>query len=264
MSLSRERLLEAIETSFFIYPELPRLVERLPVPGVRGRVTPLSHPLLNLVGAAALDEHNVDDAIRRVHAIFAARHKAYGWVTGPYSTPADLGARLLGAGLTRAEDLAGMALTDLSRPVAAHPGVCVREVTAADFRAHGDLLANSYGLPADVAIFLGDLLARARGAVKLRAYFAFLDDLAQVPIAFSTLLYLPDSPIVLLGGAATLPEHRGHGVYSGMVARRLADARADGAQAAVVQAVRATSAPICARLDFAELSALEMFAWMPG
>lgn len=146
----------------------------------------------------------------------------------------------------------------------AHPGVCVRAVTAADFRAHGDLLANSYGLPADVAIFLGDLLARAHGTVKFRAYFAYPDDVSPEPIAFSTLLYLPDSPIALLGGAATLPEHRGHGVYSGMVARRLADPRADGAQAAVIQVVRSTSAPICARLGFTEISALDLFACMPG
>ena len=61
------------------------------------------------------------------------------------------------------------------------------------------------------------------------------------PVGWSYLVYLPDSPIVLLGGAATLPEHRGRGIYSALVAKRLADARADGRTAAVIQAVRSTS-----------------------
>jgi hypothetical protein len=60
-----------------------------------------------------------------------------------------------------------------------------------------------------------------------------------------------------------VPEARGHGVYSALVKRRLADARADGREAAVIQADRDTSAPICAKLGFRELCSMEVFAWMP-
>jgi predicted GNAT family acetyltransferase len=74
-------------------------------------------------------------------------------------------------------------------------------------------------------------------------------------------VYLPDSPIVLLGGAATLPEHRGRGIYSALVAKRLADARADGRTAAVIQAARSTSAPIAAKIGFREICGLEFYAW---
>jgi predicted GNAT family acetyltransferase len=58
-----------------------------------------------------------------------------------------------------------------------------------------------------------------------------------------------------------VPEHRGRGIYSALVAKRLADARADGRSAAVIQAVRSTSAPICAKLGFREVCALEFYAW---
>ena len=48
-----------------------------------------------------------------------------------------------------------------------------------------------------------------------------------------------------------------------LVARRLADARAAGADAAVIQAVRGTSAPVCANLGFKEVVPLEFYAWVP-
>ena len=43
------------------------------------------------------------------------------------------------------------------------------------------------------------------------------------------------------------------------MARRLADARQDGIEAAVIQAVRTTSAPICRKLGFVEIAPLEMY-----
>ena len=76
-------------------------------------------------------------------------------------------------------------------------------------------------------------------------------------------MYVPDSPIVLLGGAATVPEARGHGAYTALVKRRLDDARADGREAAIIQADRNTSAPICAKLGFKELCSLELYVWSP-
>ena len=104
------------------------------------------------------------------------------------------------------------------------------------------------------------MLAASTG-IKTRSYFAYLD--GEAPVAWSYLVYIPDSPLVLLGGAATLAEQRGHGVYTALVARRLADARADGRAAAIIQADRDTSAPICAKLGFRELCGLEIFAAGP-
>ena len=262
MPVTRAQLLEALETSFFIYPETPGLLTRVPVHGVRGRVTPLSHPLLNLVGAASLDERTADQAIREVHQYFVQEQKAYGWLTGSHSRPADLPARLRSAGLTEAAALAGMALMDLSQAVPSNPDVSVCEVPAGEFRAHSALLAESYGLPGEVAAYLTEMLAQAGDVLRGRAYLAYVRG-HDAPVAFGNLFHLPGSALVLLGGAATLAAYRGRGVYSSMVARRLADARADGAEAAIVQAVRDTSAPICASLGFEEIGALEMFAWSP-
>ena len=60
-----------------------------------------------------------------------------------------------------------------------------------------------------------------------------------------------------------MPEHRGRGVYSSLLSRRLWDAHARGKKAAVLQAARATSAPICERHGFVDVCSLEFYLWFP-
>ncbi|HET7700190.1 MAG TPA: hypothetical protein VFM06_04900 [Candidatus Limnocylindria bacterium] len=252
-------LIEAIGSSLHIYPPVPGLADDLGIPGVRGRVTTLSNPLLNLVGGARLDEETADATILRVTQRFAREHKAYGWVVDPLTTPRDLSLRLETAGLRPVAHLAGMARTDLAIPIAADPAVRVREVTAAEMEREAEMMGRAYGMPAPVAAMFAKLMGFP--PIRSRSYFAYLD--GPEPVAWSYLVYLPDSPIVLLGGAGTVPEARGKGTYTALVKQRLDDARADGRTAAIIQADRDTSAPICAKLGFRELCSLTVYAWSP-
>jgi GNAT superfamily N-acetyltransferase len=260
VNIAEDALLAAIESSLQVYPPVSGLSEDLGVKGVRGRVTDLSHPLANLVGMAVIAPEDVDATLQMVRNRYSRGRKAYGWVTGPLTRPHDLGARLVAAGLKKEDELAGMVLTDLAVPIAVDPKIEIREATLHEAQAASEMMARAYGMPEEVARFFNVLLAMTDGKVKNRGYFAFVDGGAE-PVAWSYLVYLPDSPIVLLGGAATVPEHRGRGIYGALVAKRLADARADGRRAAVIQAVRSTSAPICARLGFREVCGLEFYAW---
>ena len=113
-------------------------------------------------------------------------------------------------------------------------------------------------MPTEVMRLFNEIVAQSTDRIKARPYVASLGDDAIV--AWAWLVYLPDSPTVLLGGAATLEEYRGHGLYTALVARRLADARADSRTSAVIQGDRRTSAPICAKLGFREICGLEIFA----
>lgn len=260
MSATEDALIAAIEASLQVYPPVSGLSEDLAVKGVRGRVTDLSHPLANLVGMADIASEDVDATLQMVRNRYSRGRKAYGWVTGPLTRPHDLGARLVASGLTKADEMAGMALTDLSVAIAVDPKIEIREATLHEAQAASEMMARAYGMPEEVARFFNVLLAMTDSKVQNRGYFAYLDGRTD-PVAWSYLVYLPDSPIVLLGGAATVPEHRGRGIYSALVAKRLADARADGRSAAVIQAVRSTSAPICAKLGFREVCDLEFYAW---
>ncbi|MGH2491048.1 MAG: GNAT family N-acetyltransferase [Candidatus Limnocylindria bacterium] len=259
MSVAEDALILAIESSLQVYPPVSGLSEDLGVKGVRGRVTDLSHPLANLVGMADIAPENVDATLKMVRSRYSGGRKAYGWVTGPLTRPHDLGQRLVAAGLKKADEMAGMALTDLDTSIAVDPKVEIREATLHEAQAASEMMARAYGMPEEVARFFNVLLAMTDSKVKNCGYFAYVDGGDQ-PVGWSYLVYLPDSPIVLLGGAATLPEHRGRGIYSALVAKRLADARAEGRRAAVIQAVRSTSAPIAAKLGFREVGALEFYA----
>ncbi|HEV8670791.1 MAG TPA: GNAT family N-acetyltransferase [Candidatus Limnocylindria bacterium] len=260
MSVAEDTLVEAIESSLQVYPPVSGLSEDLGVKGVRGRVTDLSHPLANMVGMANIAPADVEPTLKLVRNRYSGGRKAYGWVTGPLTRPHDLGERLVASGLVKEDEMAGMVLTDLGVPIAVDPSIEVREATLHEAQEASAMMARAYGMPEEVARFFNVMLAMTNSKVKNSGYFAFVDGGSE-PVGWSYLVYLPESPIVLLGGAATLPEHRGRGIYSGLVAKRLADARAQGRQAAVIQAVRSTSAPIAAKLGFREVCGLEFYAW---
>jgi GNAT superfamily N-acetyltransferase len=260
LSVTDEALIPAIESSLQVYPPVSGLSEDLGVRGVRGRVTDLSHPLANLVGLADIAPADVEATLRLVRNRYSGGRKAYGWVTGPLTRPRDLGERLVASGLVKEDEMAGMVLTDLAVPIAVDPTIEVREATLHEAQAASAMMARAYGMPEEVARFFNVLLAMTDSKVPNRGYFAYVDGGTE-PVAWSYLVYLPDSPTVLLGGAATVPERRGRGIYSALVAKRLADARADGRTSAVIQAVRSTSAPICAKLGFREVCGLEFYAW---
>ena len=260
MTVAEDALILAIESSLQVYPPVSGLSEDLGVKGVRGRVSDLSHPLANLVGMADIAPDAVEATLKMVRNRYSGGRKAYGWVTGPLTRPHDLGQRLVASGLVKEDEMAGMVLTDLAIPIAVDSKIEIREATLHEAQEASAMMARAYDMPEEVARFFNVLLAMTDSKVKNRGYFAYVDGGSE-PVAWSYLVYLPDSPIVLLGGAATVPEHRGRGIYSALVAKRLADARADGRRAAVIQAVRATSAPICAKLGFREVCGLEFYAW---
>jgi len=258
VNIDEQTLLYALETSAFLVPELPGRVERLGVPGILGRITADSDPFANLVGAATLDEGNADETIWQVCEIFAGWNKEFGWLVSPLSTPFDLPDRLEGAGLVRSVEMAGMACTDLRRPIAANPAVYVHEATADDVEATIHTLAAAMEIPADRAYAMTEALFFSPEPIMRRVYLAYVEGV-DYPVATAGMLYMPDLPIALLLSSATLRDFRGYGIYTSLMARRLADAHQDGIEAAIIQAVRETSAPICRKLGFIEMVPMELY-----
>lgn len=262
MHAPTDQLLDAVERTMFVYPETPGLLTDVRVPGVVGRESPVSHPVANLVGCTDLDDEDADRTINTVRDRFAAKMKAFGWITSPTSRPRDLPHRLLDAGLVKADELAGMVMTDLGTPIRANPEVEVRTASVEEQRRAIPMMATAYSMPLDVADWFTEALLGAAEPFRFEMYHAFLPD-HDGPVAFGNLVFVPGTSIVLLGGAATVSDLRGRGIYTSLVARRLADARAAGAEAAVIQAVRGTSAPVCAKLGFKEVVPLDFYAWVP-
>ena len=113
-------------------------------------------------------------------------------------------------------------------------------------------------IPTDRTYAMTEALFFSPEPIVRRVYLAYVEGV-DTPVATAGMLYMPDQPIALLLSSATLPDFRGYGIYTSLTARRLADARQDGIEAAVIQAVRTTSAPICRKLGFVEIAPLEMY-----
>lgn len=260
MPVSDVVLKDVVETSLNLLNPVPGRLELLRIPGVQGRITNLSSPLANVVVAARLDESNADRTIAEVYDLFTGQNKAFGWVTGPSTTPTDLGERLERKGLAKIDEMAALVLTDLETSVHANPEVEIREATHNELQTAIPVLARAYGLPEDLTQLFADAYTQNQDKVRARYYLAYL---SGEPVSWAFLVYIPDQPIALLGGAGTLPEHRGKGIYTSLVARRLADARADGIEAAVLQAVQSSSAPICRKIGFRDIGAMDFYGWLP-
>ena len=258
MSLDEQTLLWALETSLFLVPALPDRVERLEVPGVQGRITADSDPFANLVGAATLDEGNADETIWQVREIYAGWRKEFGWLVGPLSTPTDLPGRLEAAGLVKTADLAGMIHTDLGRAIATNPAIYVHEATGEDLAAAIHTLADAMEMPAERTYAMTEALFLSPEPIMRRVYLAFVEGV-DYPVATAAMLYLPDLPVAVLLSAATRPAFRGYGIYTSLLARRLADAHGDGIETAIIQARRNTSAPICRKHGFTEIAPMELY-----
>ena len=116
-------------------------------------------------------------------------------------------------------------------------------------------------MPAGILDLLKTYWLNVPPSFRTSSYLAF--DRDGTAVAYADLVFVPGTSVALLGGAATLPEHRGRGAYTALVAARLADAERAGAEAVIIQANRATSAPIAAKLGFEEIASFRRWVRTP-
>lgn len=257
MAISNEDISYAMENSLAELPELPGKFEKLNFPGIKAMWTPpATFVFPNHVTSVRLDTQNVETTIQAVHDFYTNNGKSYWWMVTRMTTPTDLRDRLQAAGLNRFAEFSGMVLRDLSIEIKQNSKVRVRVATEDDIEDVIDLYVRGYPATEDSMRVWVPLIEAAGG----HNYLAFLEG-HDKPVSIASMFYMPGRPIAVLQGAATLPEFRGNGLYTSLVARRLADARADGMEAVILQADRTTSAPICQRLGFQEVHAIEGYGW---
>ena len=254
-------LVPCIEDIMFRTPGGARGVVPLAFEGLRGRRTPLPTPYTNLVGVAGPNRAVPDESIEAVFEEFRSRGIPFGWLVGPNS-PNGLAGRLQERGMAKAEEFSGLALTDLNRDIPVSKQVSIREVGKQDEELFAELLSRAFGLPPEMVSFLCEILYFAESEVRARNYTAYVDGVSE-PVAAASTIYAAKDPIVVLAGSAVVEEQRGQGIYRSLLRRRLEDVRGEGIEAAVIQAVRSTSAPICRRLGFEVVCSQVLYAWSP-
>jgi len=258
MTAREKSILYTLEHSMFMFPELPGRWDLPTFPGLLAHATPeVSHPFGNMVGVSTLTQENAGSVIAQVQNFFAKRGHQVGWWLNPSSTPVDLVTKLETAGFSKTIEQAGLVLTDLQCDLRCNPSVTVRKATSADRDAVIHLYTVGYPCQKKWAAAYCDVLWLVESGSH---YLAFLDGVGE-PVSVSSMFSPPNSTIAVMQGAATLNEHRGHGIYTAMMAKRLADARATGKETAVLQGDRKTSAPICIKLGFKEVCSIDFYVW---
>ncbi|MCY0879315.1 MAG: GNAT family N-acetyltransferase [Firmicutes bacterium] len=245
---------------------VPGLLWPLAIEGVKARRAAVADPLANFVGLAQFTEDTVDAGIERVLAAYAREGVPFSWVVGPTSRPATLRAHLTAHGFQEAEALrhAGMVrepLDDIEDPL---PEVTFTVMSPADSPALYAWAARAFGPPMtpDLAS-LGFRVMAAWAPHETTVYLASLPETPD-PVGFGIAYFDPDGEAVWLGGAAVAPEYRGRGVYAALVARRLRDARARGYRAAMIHAMKATSAPLSAKRGFTTVCDIDTYLAPPA
>jgi GNAT superfamily N-acetyltransferase len=204
---------------------------------------------------------DADAVIAAEQARFAELGGDVEWKHFGHDDPADLPARLRAAGFVPEEAEALMALDLEAAPgwLASDGGHDVRALGPDGFGDLERVLVAVWPHLADgfVPRFRSDVAAAPD---RVHLFVAYTEG---APVAAGwTVDEGPGSPFLGLFGGATLPEHRGRGLYRALVAARARWARVRGKRFLTVDA-GPMSKPILEGLGFVELTTTTPFVWRP-
>lgn len=218
-----------------VLPYLSRYTAR--TPGAQGFVAFADLP----PGRAA---EIVDEQIRH----FAALGQRFEWKLHEFDRPATLGALLAARGFAAAEPEAFMVQSTAAWSRATRPPEDVRIEIVADEGGLRDIVAIQAALYPDTFDWLFRNYARVlRNAPERVALYCACS--GGRPVATGWIDFPPGSEFAELHGGAVLPEHRGRGIFSALVDRRMRAAQARGYAFVAVDAAP-MSRPILLRQGF--------------
>jgi len=199
-----------------------------------------------------LDSEQADEAIREQTAYFDSLGHTVEWKVYAHDTPADLHDRLLATGFESEDEEAIMVLDldDTPQALLEAPSCSIRRVH--DSEALGEVIAVSDEVWHSDHASLGQRLAfQLRAAPDhLSVYVAYVDG---VPAGTARIEFHENSTFASHWGGATLPAYRHRGLYTGLLAVRVQEARRHGARFLTIDA-GPMSRPIVERFGFRVVS----------
>ncbi len=235
-------------------------------------------PVFRMAGTSAHDYDNgvlysrfddndavavIEAAISSQVAHFSAIGHAFEWKYHDHDGPACLPDRLAHAGFV-ASPIETLVVADLERSFSVRPlpdGVEIVHLEDPDeFDALGTVNATVNGDAEHAAWLVEALRSEKRAAPDtLQAYIARVDG---APVSTGWLRLPADSSFASLWGGSTLVEWQRHGIYTNLVARRMADARARGFCWLTVDCSE-KSLPLLVRRGFEKLAVITPWIWRP-
>ncbi len=240
----------------------PGEVEPLEINGITGRISNIDSYGLNCVGLSKLSGESAEDVIRKVIACYSERKKNFTWLVGPSSSPHNLGSLLEKNGLIKIPQvcMSGMYAHLKELKVKGNEDVRVEKKPISKITEYADLLASAYGFGESVGAFAirSKLIVHSGDGGNL--YLAFLEN-KDNPVAYGVSVYYEKEKVVILQGSGTVGAFRRKGIYTKLVAARIADACDMGMETAVIQAINSTSMPICQKIGFQKISDIDLYAY---
>ncbi len=239
------------------YPDISKEVKD----GVVRFTGPADRHSSNFVLYSRLSDANADDAIEAQVTYYRKKNAPFEWKVYDHDTPPDLRARLIMRGFKPRERDAIMVLdvheasSILFRKVGAdvrrltEPGQVkividlLEEVWQTDFGGLGKLLEE-------------DLVVRPSFS---SIYAAYVDN---VPACVGWIQFSKDSQFASLWGGSTLPDYRGRGLYTAVMAVRLQEAIRRGYSFLTIDASK-MSRPIAEKYGFQLLTYAHACMWYP-
>ena len=237
-------------------------VEPLEINGITGRISNIDSYGLNCVGLSKLSGESAEVVIRKVIACYSERKKNFTWLVGPSSSPHNLGSLLEKNGLIKIPQvcMSGMYAHLKELKVKGNEDVRVEKKPISKITEYADLLASAYGFGESVEAFAirSKLIVHSGDGGNL--YLAFLEN-KDNPVSYGVSIYYEKEKVVILQGSGTVGAFRRKGIYTKLVAARIADACDMGMETAVIQAINSTSMPICQKIGFQKISDIDLYAY---
>lgn len=230
----------------------PHTVRFRPRPGMKGG---------SYILYSDLDETNADAVIRDEIAYFQQLGLRCEWKLYDHDRPADLKERLVSHGFVLDEPEALMALDlaetpeELLRPVT----LDVRRITDPGLIPEVLSVQQTVWAEKDIAYVEEAIQELRLGGQHISYYAAYADGR---PVCSAWIRFGETGSFAGLWGGATLPEHRGRGFYTALVAVRAQEARRRGYRYLTIDA-SPMSRPIVERHGFQLLDTTTPCKWIP-
>jgi GNAT superfamily N-acetyltransferase len=222
-----------------------------------------AHDYDNGVLAVRLDERTADAAIAEQVEHFSALGKAFEWKLHDHDVPADLGARLARAGFVAAPVEMLVALPTADDFVHRAPPEGVEVVRLDDPEEYGEIVAVHGGAKGDAehAEWLAESL-RSEARADPGALSVYVARARGVPVSAGWVRLPTGRSFASLWGGSTLPEFQRLGIYTNLVAHRIAEARERGFPWITVDCSD-QSLPLLERRGFRRLAVITPWIWRP-
>jgi GNAT superfamily N-acetyltransferase len=216
---------------------------------------------VNIITYSRLTAANADAVIADQIAHYAALGRRFEWKLYSHDQPPDLLDRLRNHGFEIGEVEALMALDLRATPPALLAPIAADVRRIQDAAGLDDVLAVNEGVWEGDRGWLREALESELGATPdhLSIHMAYLDGR---PACSAWIRFSPQSDFASLWGGSTLPEFRGRGLYTSLVARRAQDAIARGYRFLTIDA-SPMSRPIVAKHGFRLLTYTYECVWSP-